>query len=333
MRIKGKRIFAWILASVIALGCFTGVVENIINHFTTEKPYINIYSPITMRDAFSKAMSDSGVSSEYKGMIVDSPENADVLVEYGKEGDKDYTLFAYSPFVIMMSSDNGYYKQLKNTKLLTPSEYYEDNSELELMKIIDEVNGQGLWENLGMDDIGKIHLYYPAENTEYWHDFYNFMLLTVNGGTYPSSKYEMDSASKTVQKFLESSCTEGVTNYKEKITRTGGIPNNVIYIGPEQVLRYTVGKLHCNAFMALPKVTSNFNYYIKANSEIGAKLLDGMKSKFYSKLAEYYYRSERETSLNTKSDYISGLRNVFNSQQIPEENYFTKNFAEDNSEE
>lgn len=332
MRIRGKRVFAWIIASVFAFLCFSGTIEKIVSGFISEKSYINICAPSFTQKAWNEAIKASGLSGSYKGMIVDNPEDAEILVEYSKEGDMRYTLFAYSPFVIAVNNDNGYFKDLKNTNLITPSEFNSDYYELELMEIISEVNGQCLWENLGINDNGKIRVYYPAESTVYWHDFYNFLLLTVNGGIYPSTKQEMDNAAQTVQKFLDSQYTEGVTEYKEKIIRTGGVPTNVIYLGTEESLRRAMDSLNYTACMLFPKVTSNFNLYVTSNTELGANVVGGMESKFYDKLAGCYFRSTVVSSLYSKSDHFTGLRNVYEVQQIPDENYFTMNFSENTSE-
>lgn len=333
MRIKGKRIFAWILASIVALLCFTGVVEGVVTYFTAEKLPIYIYSPNEMSDAWNKAMSAAELKHDYQGYIVDNQKEADVVVDYGKENDNNYKLFAYSPFTIAYSISKDNHKAMSNAGILTSNKFDENCMELELLKVIQEVNGEGSWDNLGLDGYGKIQIFYPAESTVYWHDFYNFMLLTANDGVYPTTQVEMKSAVDTVQKFIESPCTEAIESYQERVVRTGGIPNGVLYIGPEQVLRNEI--VNCAGYkfyLAFPKVTSNFNYYVKSNSEIGNRLISGMSSTFYNELIKWFYRNDLESKVSTDSDNIGGLRNVYESQKIPKENYFTMSFSEDNSE-
>ena len=65
-----------------------------------------------------------------------------------------------------------------------------------------------------------------------------------------------------------------------------------------------------------PTRTVYFNYYIKTN-ELGSKLIENVEdSKFYEKLKDKFYRSEKKSEI-LSHDAIYGERNAFNIVDVP----------------
>lgn len=322
---RGKRIAQWILTIIIAAGLIYG--EGFIQQLFAEKSALTVCAPEDMKDAFKVALSNSGLSSQYKIVMTDTENGADIVVGYGKENDESYTQFAFSPFVIAYNSSDSCFKSLKKASTVVPSEYNDKFYEIDFLKVIDEVIKEGEWENLGISNHGTIRLFYPAKTTVYWHDFYNFMLVTVNGGTYPKTTDEMANAVKKIDLFEKSDCTEAVTNFDEKIERTSGFSENALYVIPEKMV-YDLANGHDEKTrLFFPLATVNFNYYIKGVSENGKIVISNLPDKFYSKLEYKDYRNKNAYELGDDYSLVYDERDVYQTIEIPKNNFFTGNYS------
>lgn len=312
MKVWTKRIIAWILGVIVAV-VFVAVDKNINN----EKASITVNAPANMKMAFDKARVDAGLKSDYELVMTDS-NTANIVVSSGKADDPEYIKFAFSPFVIGYdSAADKYYKQLRKSNVLTPSEFNNNLYEIDFLKVIDEVTEEGKWSNLGVSDLNTIKVFYPSKDSYYWHDFYDFMLVTVNGGKYPEEA-ELKSAKEAVQRFLNSSYTEAVTDFSERIERTGGFTSNAFWILPESEAFF----LNNNVMLLYPKVTVYCNFYVKGD-EIGKKLIDAFDTEhlldgnFYTSLYYKGYRNQKYSNI-CGSERIQGQRDIYNIAKIPE---------------
>lgn len=323
MTVRAKRIIQWIIAIIVSICLLFG--EGFVQQtFLQEKTAINVYAPEDMSEAFKSALASSNLGSQYKINITNALENADICVEYGKENDSEYTKFAFSPFVIAYNSDDDNFKALKKSEVLIPSEFADKFYEIDFLRVIDEVIEEASWQNLGINNNdSKIHVYYPAENTVYWHDFYNFMLLTINGGTYPVEEKDLTSAIQKMERFENSEYTEAVTNFDEKLERTNYFSEICFYILPEKLV-YSLSTSHsASVRMIFPLVTTPFNYYFTAKTEIGTTIISGITDKFYNKLEVKEYRSDVAYKLGDEYRNVYDERDVFNQVEIPNINFFT----------
>lgn len=330
---RAKRIVQWVLVVLIACVFYFG--ENTIKPvFLTEKTTITVYAPGDMESAFKKALSASELS-KCKIVMVDKPENADICVEYGKENDEKYTCFAFSPFVVAYNTSDSRFKDFKKSELVTPSEYNNKFYEIDFLKVIDEVISDGDWEALGVKELDKIRLFYPAETTNYWHDFYNFMLVTVNNGTYPTTEAEMKKAVEYVERFIKSSYTEAVDNFEERIMRTDGFSENCIYIIPEKTVKQISNDKSTKVRLIFPLQTTNFYYYAIGNTENGQKVVDCLNTSdsVSSKLVYICYRTFKTFELGDQYNSVYDERDVYNVIDIPKENFFTTEFNLDEAKE
>lgn len=324
---RAKRIFQWVMAIIIASIFLFG--EGFFTELMKEKTPITVYAPGDMESAFKSALSNSGLSTEYKIVMVNDQNGADIVVDYGKENDETYERFVFSPFVIAYNTSDSCFKALKKAETVVPSEFNKSFYEIDFLKVIDEVIEEGKWENLGLNDHNQIRLFYPAESTVYWHDFYNFMLLTVNGGTYPKTEAEMTRAIQKIERFVKSECTEAVTSFDEKIERTDGFAENAFYVIPEKTV-YDLTKDHNKSTrLFFPLATVNFNYYVKGVSEAGANVVNNLYNKSYSKLEYYDYRSEYYYELGDDYSKVYDERDVYQIIEVPKENFFTGNYSLD----
>lgn len=318
---RKTRITQWITAVLVAV-LLIGVQGLFTNVILVEKAPVMVYAPEDMKSAFTELLKNASMSSEYKIVITNDESNADISVAYAMENDPQYTKFAFSPFVVGYNTDKDAFKKLKEAETLLPNEFNKDYFEIDLLKVINTVINNGEWTNLGIEDNGKINLFYPDRSTIYWHDFYNFMLLVINGGTYPETDSEMKNAVSTMNTFEASIYTEAVSNLEEKIVKTNGFSINSLYILPEKTLLKLSSDKGENVRLFYPFITSDFNYYYIGRTEIGKNLLSQVSSNFYSKLISSDYRStEKQLSNDYRSVYDA--RNVYASKEIPKENFFT----------
>lgn len=321
------RLIEWGVAIVVAIILWIGseTIEKIFTNTHTPKEVITVYAPEDMQKAFSKNLSKAELSSKYKIEITENLENADICVNYQKEGDENYEKFAFSPFVIGYSTDKDCLKSLIKANTIIPSAFDEEYYEIDLLKVINEVIEDGKWKNLGIENEKEIKLFYPAEDTIYWQDFYNFMLLTVNRGKYPNTDSEMKNAVEYVENFISSSCTEAVRNFDEKIERTGGFKDNSIFILPEKAMQDLSLSSENYGRLFYPLQTINFYYYITGNTDVGKEVVKNLTDKFYELIREKGYRNSTYSSYYNRGD-LYDLRDVYNTVEVPKEkNFFLSN--------
>lgn len=326
---RAKRLSQWILTIIVACGLIFG--ENFIKQvFFTEKTPIMVYAPVKMESAFKKALAASDLSN-CKIVMTDDPNKADITVEYGKENDSRYMQFAFSPFIIAYNTDDDRFKELKNAEILVSSEYNKKLYEMKFIKVIDEVIEEGKWKNLGVKDIGTIHLFYPAETTEYWHDFYNFMLVTVNDGKYPATSVEMNRAVEYVERFVNSKCTEAVTDFSERLNRTDGFSENCLYVMPEAIAKQLSYDKSEYVRLFFPTQTTYMYYYVIGNTDNGKSVVNSINNSesFFSKLKDKDYRSTKKYELGDVYRYVYDERDVYNLVDVPKENFFTGEFEQE----
>lgn len=322
MNIRKSRIICWALCLVLATALIVGekVSKNIdTNTMFKGKAPITVCAPDDMKDAFKSALHNSGLNHDYK-IVMTSDPNSNICVDYGKENDTNYTKFAFSPFVIAYSDNKNNFKKLKKSEVLILSEFNDDYYDIDFLQVVNEVIEDGSWVNLGIEDLKRIKVFYPSKETPYWNDFYDFMLVTVNKGAYPKSEEEFEKADETIQKFMESSNTEEVSNFDEKIERVGGFPENAFFILPEKtVYDLAIDHSKCTRIF-YPTQTVYFNYYVKGD-ELGNKVISAFEASttfynFYSDLKKKYYRSHSHSEL-TEMSRLYDERNVYNVIKIP----------------
>lgn len=323
---RAKRLSQWILTIVVAMVLIFG--ENAIKQlFFTEKTPITVYAPESMQSAFKKALSASDLSN-CKIVMTDDKSKADITVDYGKENDSRYMQFAFSPFIIAYNTDDDRFKELKNAEILVSSEYNKKLYEIDFLEVIDEVIEEGKWKNLGVKDIGTIRLFYPAETTEYWHDFYNFMLMTVNDGKYPSTETEMEKAVEYVERFINSEYTEAVVDFSERLNRTDGFCEKCFYVMPEATAKQLSNDKSEYVRLLFPLQTTYMYYYVIGNTDNGKSVVNAIKgSDFFYKLKGNNYRSTEYYELGDVYRSVYDERDVYNLIEVPKENFFTGNLS------
>lgn len=316
---RRSRIIYWILCMILALGLING--ENFVKEkILKEKESIYVYAPDDMEDAFKRALKQAGMKGDYKIVMTDDKEIANIIVGNDNALYPNSTMsfsFAFSPFVIAYEDDSDYTKKLEESGVLTEAFFDKDYHEIDVSKVIEEASGEGKWSNLGLEEsMGNIKVYYPHKETSYWNDFYNFMLVNVNGGKYPETEEQMKAAIKQVEIFENSDYTEAVQDFNEKIIRNGGFQANSFFFIPEKIAIDFADKNNSSVRLFYPLTTTYFYYYM-AVDEIGNKLTpyfdeESNFGNFYTYIANEYYRSHEVPEISVGLTYVYEERNAYN---------------------
>lgn len=320
MNARKKRIKQWIVTAIVALAIFG--IGQLIEYVESlpEKQPITVYAPADMQTAFEHALKMSSLKGTHYIVMTNDP-NSNICVSYGKQEDVNYQKFAFSPFIVAYSHDESCFKALKKSEVCVPSVYKDDYYEIDFLKVINEVIEEGKWANLGIEKQDKIKVFYPSEESIYWDDFYNFLLVTVNNGIYPEDVSELQNAEQVIDKFLNSQYTEGISDFGEQAKRIGGFPTTAFYVLPEKEAYRIQSNESVYVRFLYPTQTVYFNYYIKGD-ELGQQIIEAfdetsLSYDFYGELVKQCYRSSQVSTL-TGNSYVYDDRNVYNVVQIPE---------------
>ena len=312
---RKSRIKFWILTLIVAFVMY--IAEGFVAKLNVEKTPLYVYAPKDMEEAFESALKLSELKGAYEITMTDDISKANIVVEMGKEFESGYTKLAYSPFVVAYSYEGKNIKTMIKNGLLQEAFHNNSYYEIYFNKIVEEVIEEGNWETFGVKDLGKIKVIYPAPGTTYYHDYYDFMLVTVNGGTYPKTETDLKLAMEQIERFESSNYTEAVTDFAEKYNRTGGFAENTLYLIPEREADSLSRNQNKYGRLFYPTVTVNANYYIKAD-ELGQKLVaffgveSFWESDFYCNIANIRYRNDEDNTINTFSNGLAGTRDEYN---------------------
>lgn len=315
------RVTCWFLSILLAFLFFGG--EKVYGNITAEKTPIYIYAPQNMESSFKRALKDAGLKKTHEIIMTEDAAKANVEVATDKEFDNKYTKIAYSPFVVLYSSEEGNIKDMTKSGLLKSNLVNDNYKEIDFNMLIEEALGEGNLEKFGIKNKGVLKIYYPAPGTKYYTDYYNFMLVTVNNGVYPQNEEELKKAVEIITLFEKSQYTEAVKDFIERVDRAGVFMENTFYLVPEQEAYALAQYKKVNGRLFYPLATVYANYYVKAD-ETGSKLVDAFNAEstfgnFYSNLETVNYRSDYYGVLNEMSSYLYDERDVYNVIHLEED--------------
>ena len=312
---RKNRIICWVGCLLLALALFVG--ESCFKDFTAEKNPLYVYAPSDMKEAFKRALKCADLNGEYAIVMTEDESKTNIVVQTGKEFDSEYTKIAYTPFVVAYNYSSSNIKKFVKSGLLEEAFFNNIYHEINFDKVVEEVIEEGKWENFGVKDMGTMKVFYPSPESEYYCDYYDFMLVTVNGGFYPKNESEMEKAVECIHRFEESNYTEEVTDFLEKFDRVGGFMENCLYLIPEELAGDLAGRNGQSGWLFYPTTTVYVNYFVKAD-ELGNKLVavfdmpSVLGGNFYTLLNLEHYRNSWNDSLGEMSDYLNAERDVYN---------------------
>ncbi len=285
-----------------------------------EQSTITINAPESMHSAFQRILTKLEIDDQYILEFTNNP-NANFVVTEGTNGNGE--LIAYSPFVAVFNSDEDLYNKMVEDEIFVTSQVDSGWDDFDFKKIMDQIISSSN---------SDFKVYYPAQNSAYWEEFYSFLLFTANDGYYPKPGNNMEETQKVVEAFLNSKNAEPISS--DSLKRINSVPQNSIYFIPYAELAniYKTSGIS-NIIVMYPKTVVYHNYYMTYD-ETGKIIYDYLSTPFdsfwngsYSNLGYemlYYYgyfntRFTSGTSRFTGSNYNDiKKRDLYNGVEIPD---------------
>lgn len=217
---------------------------------------------------------------------------------------RDYTVEGYSPLVVCLKDTknlNNYLKTTTKEGFLTcsSSDKIKNSSSdvitCDFSRIVEAVlNGED-WSNLGGED-KKITIYCPEPNTVSGNLFYEFLLITINNGKYPTDNLEQ--IKEKADMFLSASNTIQ-TDVKSKINKLGAVlqEEDIYVLFESDLLSVTEGKEEISVIY--PELTVIKELYLQyKNSDLQEPINKAFESGYwlnnefsYVLHKDYFYRN------------------------------------------
>lgn len=310
MNLSKKKVLRLVIGIVLILITFL-----IYTYISRPTKLIVIYGPEDMYYAFKSTLNNTDLGKCKIVMDTKSKNEACIVVEYNKENDNNYTQIAFSPFVIGYNSKSELSEKPEKFNIFAESKFSSDIYDFDFSKLINAINNDNV-EELGFNK--NLIIICPSGDSIYWHDFYNFMLVNANNGSYPYSQAEMKRVKEKLLVFFDSSHIKMTNNFETQLALTEGFSDKVLYIMPEHELLQISSYNEYSPMVFYPINTVNFNYYAKSNSPDGAKIIYNTNSDtFANKLHSQFYRCSKNASILTKSKYSDhGQRDSYNEIRV-----------------
>lgn len=328
-----RRYKYWAIA--LAIGIVLVIISNIFSSVKLPEPAelktITVNAPENMHSAFTQTLEELKLDREYTLEFTNSP-NANFVVNQGLN--KPGELFAYSPIIPVINISDTTNENFRQQNLLVPSSIDSGWEELDFKAVI----------NLLVNNSDcNIKVYYPAKDSVYWDEFYNFLLFTVNDGYYPKSGTDMTDSIKMIEDFLNCKNAEPISD--TKFSRVNAIPENAIYFTSYADLAYmhkTTGIT--NIVIRYPTAVVYHNYYAEFD-EIGKILYEslgkstsgifGTANIGYILLHNQYFNTRYTSSVTrftSSNNNDIAVRDFYNVVEIPNINYSNSISKEGNNE-
>ena len=270
----------------------------------------------------------------FKYETISDSKKADIVLttDYSQiNTDKEYSVEGYSPLVVALKNTpnlNNYLKSTTQKGFLTSrnskelKNTSEDNIVCDFSVIMQTVLNGGDWSDLGGED-KKITIYCPNINSSDGRIFYDFLLITVNNGKYPSAE-ALDVSIEKVEAFLNSPNVIQ-TDVEAKIsTLSDAISESDIFVIFESDLVTVAKDFSSNISVTYPDTTVIKSVYLQYNNpDIKASVSKAFSdtSDLSYTLYSYYYRNSKYKHLNANrnSTIFNNVQEGFNYYELHNE--------------
>lgn len=333
--LKIKRIIIWIIAIAITLS-FTFLKQleeknKQKKQTEPEKIQVQLSEEFKMIDEedIIKIFKKTEIGDKYDMTINYEPSEKDDVVissEYSKHLE-DSEVIGYSPLVVAIGRNKGDIKKYAEAGLLTSNEEIEgkisDETDIDFKEIIKAViNGEN-WSKFGGDK-EEIRILYPELDTIDGELFYEFLLITVNGGKYPKTDEDMEKTKEYIDEFLSKPNVQSVDMQKRLEINSGDITNDVYCAFENTVMKYADTN---SVYVAYPKETIIKEINLQSKTEKGRKFekiiseevgfLGSWGSIKDNIIINNKYRTSTERAVENLVSNLN-VKNTFNYVKIPE---------------
>lgn len=265
-----KRIKFWAVAIVLGFVLVWG--GNCYAKRNVERSTITVNAPQAMQEAFIKTLKMTKLNEKYEIKFTDSEDaNFTVTTQKGKNGQ----LIAYSPIIAVFNPDEELYQSYIDNGVFIQSETEYGAYDFDFEKIMDDII---------KNPNSNYKIYYPDSSIGDKNTFYDFLLYTANGGSYPKIGINMAETKEKVNTFLQ--CKNVETISESTIDKIGGFSKNSIYFISLADLGYVYEEKGINCKVMYPKTVLYYNYYANFD-ETGKILYDALEQESGSFLTNY----------------------------------------------
>ena len=327
-----KRRFIFLIIFLVLSLIVSGIYSWIVSESNIQKSSFTIYLNEDTQEIFKGHF--DGNKKFYKYYTYETastPDNSDLVFTSDIsmiDTTRDYSIEGYSPLVVCLKNTknlNNYLKTTTKEGFLTCSSSNKiKNSVLDVIscdfsRIIEAVLNGDDWSDLGGED-KKITIYCPESNTIAGNLFYEFLLITINDGKYPSDNIEQ--IKEKANMFLDSPNTIQ-TDVKAKISKLSGVlqEEDIYILFESDLISATDGEGKIS--VTYPETTVVRQLYIQYNNpELSEKILATFKDDSWSNedlsrelRYDYYYRSSGYPKLDEYNKYYNYYPDYFNVQE------------------
>ena len=196
-----KRIILWVifLAISVVYIAFNEYQKSLhVENTPTNKLYI--YNDVGSESWVKKAFDKTELSSKYTAEFKDDSDDVDIIITKNTaklmEDEDKIISTSYTPLIICMKNSKNLQKYQKSGLLISSNDIdnsVQDAITIDFKKLIDAVINGDNWSVFGGED-NDFKIIVPEEDSVEGKIFYNFLLVTINNGNYPSNKEDLYSA-------------------------------------------------------------------------------------------------------------------------------------------
>lgn len=321
-----KKFFNYRIILLVVLLIISIITSIVVSNSNIVKTDFTIYLNDDSQGVFGYYFEESSNLNKHYNYTTDSnPKNADFIFTTNINDintNAEYSTQGYTPLVVCFRNNenlNNYLKTKTEKGFLTCSSSskiknsYSDAITCDFSRIIEAILNNQDWSYLGGED-NKITIYCPESGTVSGDLFYDFLLITINNGKYPTNNLEQ--VKEKANAFLNS---ENViqTNVASKISMLNGLlqPSD-IYVLFESDLIFA-GNGNGEISITYPKITVIRQFYLQYNNFVLKESLSedianpGAFSLSLNHILHntYYYRTTGSPS------FIEGNSRYYNSQK------------------
>lgn len=213
-----------------------------------DRENVSVYCDEIFQNKIKEDIEKSSFGKTHKVIFIEDKEKADfVITDKITISDENYERIGWSPLVVAMDNDNKKIKELKKSKYIVKTE--EDGYEINFKKII----------NTTISGESKYKIYCPKEDTREGKLFKEFLLITINGGSYPKG----DTLQRCIEKaneFMESDLVIEL-NSTERLKSNKKVKNELYILFENELINLK----SCDFVLAYPTNTIVHEWYYKIN--------------------------------------------------------------------
>ena len=263
---------------------------------------------------FTELIKDQSKKSTFKITfdlsIIDDPKNVDFILTSdinSIDTTIPYKTLGYTPLILLLNKKTAE-SVSKSSISLEKDDFYTCNFKAFINAVL---NNQG-WKSLGREDDNKITVYCPKSDTVEGKLFYNFLLISINDGKYPTENLE--EIKQKADEFLSSPNLIQTDVVQKVLKLDGNLNTDDIYILFESdLIKNVLDNISsiCPVYPNLTVVKKVYLQYIGKNNGKLQNILDGETFLRYgiqdAVFANEYYRTESHRGITSKVKTATGI--------------------------